>query len=52
MPVSAPIYSIADEHRSHAEAAAWSRFIAAGDTEEFCTSWLALLASRIVRATR
>ena len=50
MPVSAPIYSIADEHRSHAEAAAWSRFVAAGDADEFWTSWLALLSTRIVRA--
>jgi RND family efflux transporter MFP subunit len=50
MPVSAPIYSIAEEHRSHAEAAAWTRFVAAGDANEFCTSWLALLAARITRA--
>jgi len=50
MPVSAPIYSITDEHRSHAEAAAWSRFVAAGDAEAFCTSWLALLAARITHA--
>ena len=50
MAVSAPIYSIADEHRSHAEAAAWSRFVAAGDADEFWASWLALLSSRIVRA--
>ena len=50
MAVSAPIYSIADEHRSHAEAVAWSRFVAAGDTDEFWASWLALLSSRIVRA--
>ena len=50
MPVSAPIYSIAEEHRSHAEAAAWSRFVAAGTDDEFCTSWLALLGARVTRA--
>ena len=50
MPASAPIYSIADEHRSHADTAAWSRFVAAGSDDEFCTSWLALLAARVTRA--
>ncbi|HET9823427.1 MAG TPA: HlyD family efflux transporter periplasmic adaptor subunit [Burkholderiaceae bacterium] len=50
MPVSAPIYSLAEEHRSHAEAAAWSRFVAAASDEEFCASWLNLLAARVARA--
>jgi RND family efflux transporter MFP subunit len=50
MPVSAPIYSIADEHRNHTEAAAWSRFVGAGDASEFWTSWLTLLGARISRA--
>jgi hypothetical protein len=47
---TAPVYSIADEHRARAEAAAWARFVDAADRAEFCASWLALLASRIERA--
>jgi multidrug resistance efflux pump len=47
---SAPVYSIADEHRSHTEAAAWARFVAAEGTDEFHAGWLSLLASRIAHA--
>ena len=45
----APVYSIADERRSHAEAAAWSRFTAPGDSQDFFGAWLALLCSRVER---
>ena len=47
---NAPLYSLADEQRTRAEAAAWSRFVSAADRAEFCASWLALLAARIDRA--
>ena len=50
MAASAPVYSIADEHRVRAEAAAWSRFTAPGDSAEFCAAWLALLCARVERA--
>ena len=46
----APVYSLADEHRSRAESAAWARFVTATDRAEFCAGWLALLASRIAHA--
>lgn len=46
---SAPVYSIAEEARARAESEAWSRFAEAADTAELCTSWLALLSSRIGR---
>ena len=46
---SAPVYSIADEAHARAEAAAWSRFTAPADADEFCASWLALLCARIDR---
>ena len=49
MQGSAPVYSIADEAHARAEAAAWSRFTAPADADEFCTSWLALLCGRIER---
>ena len=47
---SAPVYSIADEYKTRAEAAAWARFIDASDGVEFCAGWLALLAARVERA--
>lgn len=47
---SAPVYSLAEEQRSRAEAAAWSRFVSAADRAEFCAGWLSLLAARINRA--
>ena len=47
---TAPVYSIADEHRVRAESAAWARFVDATDRDTFCTSWLALLAGRVERA--
>jgi RND family efflux transporter MFP subunit len=47
---TAPVYSIADEQRVRAEAAAWSHFAAAQDDSEFCTAWLTLLAARVERA--
>ena len=50
MPASAPVYSISDEHRVRAESAAWSRFTAPSDTEEFCAAWLALLCTHVDRA--
>lgn len=46
----APVYSITDEHRARAEAAAWSRFAAPGDSQEFHAAWLALLGARVERA--
>jgi hypothetical protein len=49
MQGSAPVYSIADEAHARAEAAAWSRFTAPADADEFCASWLALLCARIER---
>ena len=45
----APVYSIAEEHRSRAEAAAWSRFTAPEDSAEFFAAWLALLCGRVER---
>ena len=47
---TAPVYSIADEQRARAEAAAWSQFAAAQSDGEFCAAWLALLAARVERA--
>ena len=47
---SAPVYSLADEQSSRAEAAAWSRFVSASDRAEFCAGWLSLLATRVRRA--
>ncbi len=47
---SAPVYSLADEQRARAEAAAWSRFTAPADGSEFYAAWLALLAVRVQRA--
>jgi GAF domain-containing protein len=45
----APVYSIADEQRSRAEAAAWSRFTAPRDSHEFFAAWLSLLCERVER---
>jgi len=47
MQSTAPVYSIVDEQRARAESAAWARFTAAGDSEEFYAGWLALTAARI-----
>jgi RND family efflux transporter MFP subunit len=47
---SAPVYSLAEEQSTRAEAAAWSRFVSAQDRAEFCAGWLALLAGRVKRA--
>ncbi len=47
---TAPVYSLADEHRSRAESAAWARFVEATDRADFCAGWLALLAARVERA--
>jgi hypothetical protein len=49
MSVSAPIYSLADEQRARAEAAAWLHFTSAADRHEFFSNWLALLAGRVER---
>jgi RND family efflux transporter MFP subunit len=45
----APVYSIVDEQRARAEAAAWSRFTAPGDSGEFFGAWLSLLCTRVER---
>ncbi len=45
-----PVFSIADDQRARAESAAWSRFIAPADANEFYAGWLALTAARIERA--
>jgi len=50
MAASAPVYSIAEEHRARAESAAWSRFTAPNDSAEFCGAWLALLCTHVARA--
>ena len=50
MSTGASVYSIADEQRSRAEAAAWSRFTTPADGGEFYDAWLALLAGRVQRA--
>ncbi|MBW8844931.1 MAG: HlyD family efflux transporter periplasmic adaptor subunit [Burkholderiales bacterium] len=50
MPASAPVYSIAEEHRVRAESAEWSRFTAPNDSAEFCGAWLALLCTHVGRA--
>ena len=47
MQNSAPVYSIADEHRARVESAAWARFTAPADAHELYTAWLALTAARI-----
>ncbi len=52
MQGSAPVYSIADEAHARAEAAAWSRFTAPADADEFCTSWLACCARASSAAAR
>jgi multidrug resistance efflux pump len=44
---TAPVYSLFEEQRSRAEAAAWSHFVAAADGAEFFAAWLALLAARV-----
>lgn len=49
MQATAPVYSIAEEHRVRAESAAWSRFTAPNDSAEFCAAWLALLCTRVER---
>ncbi|MDT3677772.1 MAG: HlyD family efflux transporter periplasmic adaptor subunit [Burkholderiaceae bacterium] len=50
MHAPAPVYSLADEHRSRAEAAAWSRFTAPEDSSQFFAAWLSLLCSRVEHA--
>lgn len=50
MASTAPIYSIADEQRARAEAAAWTHFTSAADRREFFAGWLTLLATRAERA--
>lgn len=50
MTAAASVHSIADEQRSRSEAAAWSRFTAPADGDEFYDAWLALLAGRVQRA--
>lgn len=50
MSNAAPVYSLADEARSRAESAAWSRFAGAHDGAELYASWLTLLAARLARA--
>ena len=50
MANSAPVYSIADEQRSRAESAAWSRFAAPADAHEFYAAWLALVAAQVERS--
>src|SRR5262249_14009773 len=45
----APIYSFTED-TSRAESAAWAKFSAAKDNNEFCTSWLAILCMQIERA--
>lgn len=47
MVATAPIYSIGDEERIRAESAAWAGFSSPKDTNEFCTSWLAILCAQI-----
>jgi RND family efflux transporter MFP subunit len=47
---SASVYSLADEQRARADAAAWSRFTAPVDGAEFYAAWLSLLAARVLRA--
>jgi len=51
MASTAPIYSLAGEARTRAESAAWARFSAAKDAQEFCASWLAILCSQVERAS-
>ena len=46
----APIYSLATDDHSRAEAAAWARFSSARDAAEFCASWLAILCAQLGRA--
>src|SRR5262245_11728239 len=46
----APIYSLTEDI-SRAESAAWARFSAAKDNNEFCTSWLAILCMQIERVS-
>ncbi len=50
MHAPAPVYSLADEHRSRAEAAAWSRFTAPDDSGDFYAAWLSLLCGRVEHA--
>jgi len=47
---SASVYSIADEHGSRAESAAWAQLAAADNSAEFFGAWLVLLAARIERS--
>jgi len=47
MPLTAPVYSLAEEQRARAEAAAWARFTGGADRREFCAGWLTLLATRV-----
>lgn len=49
MQGAAPVYLIAGEAHSRAEAAAWTRFTATADADEFYTSWLTLLCARMER---
>ena len=49
MQGAAPVYSLADEAQARAESAAWTRFAAPADVDEFCNSWLALLCGQIGR---
>ena len=44
----APIYSFTED-TARVESAAWARFSAAKDSNEFCTSWLAILCMQIER---
>ena len=49
MQSPAPVYSLADEHGTRAEATAWSHFTAPGDSGEFFLAWLTLLCGRVDR---
>jgi multidrug resistance efflux pump len=46
----APIYSLTED-TARVESAAWARFSAAKDSNEFCTSWLAILCMQVERVS-
>src|SRR6478735_12197228 len=48
MSGAAPIYSFTED-AVRAETAAWARFSAAKDNNEFCVSWLSILCMQIER---
>ena len=50
MQHAAPIYSVSEDPRARAEAAAWARFSAPADSAELFAAWLALLGVRVDRA--